>query len=241
VPVFLSIVIPAHREQHRLIPTLRAVCAYLQQQPYVSEVLVVENDDRDSASAATGCELGRVRWLRESRRGKGLAVRRGVLESVGQYRFICDADLSMPIEQVPNFLPPHLENFDIAIGSREAVGARRVGDPVLRQLMSRAFSRLVRMTVLPQFADTQCGFKCFRSEVAVDLFTVQRLGGFSFDVEILYIALKRGYRIVEVPIEWQYCPESRVRLLADSFGMIRDLLRIRQNWAEGKYARQDGS
>lgn len=241
MPVFLSIVIPAHREQHRLVPTLRAVCAYLEQQPYVSEVLVVENDDRDSAPVATRFELGRVRWLRESRRGKGLAVRRGVLEAVGQYRFICDADLSMPIDELPKFLPPRLEEFDIAIGSREAPGARRTGEPALRRLMSRAFSRLVRVSVLPQFADTQCGFKCFRGDVAVDLFTAQRLGGLSFDVEVLYIALNRGYRIVEVPIEWHYCPEGRVRLVEDSLAMLRDLLLIRHNWAQGKYARKDVS
>jgi dolichyl-phosphate beta-glucosyltransferase len=238
--LFLSIIIPAHNEEKRLPPTLKAINAYLDKQRYSSEIIVVENGSQDlTAVVAEGfaADHPRVKLFRERGRGKGLAVRRGMLEAAGQYRFICDADLSMPIEEVSKFLPPQLDQFDVAIGSREAPGSRRYNEPLYRHIQGRVFSNLVKLFALPRFEDTQCGFKCFRGQVAEDLFRVQTFEGMSFDVEVLYIACQRNYRIVEVPIDWYYQAESRVRKLADPLRMFSDILAIKRNWRQGKYKR----
>ncbi len=238
---FLSIIIPAHNEENRLPPTLKTVDAYLEKQSYASEIIVVENGSQDLTTVvaeAFAADHPRVKVISERGRGKGLAVRRGMLEAAGEYRFFCDADLSMPIEEVAKFLPPQLNNFDVAIGSREMSGARRYNEPAYRHFQGRVFSTLVKVLALPGFEDTQCGFKCFRADIARDLFDVQMFGGWSFDVEVLYVARKRGYRIVEVPIDWYYRSESRVQPLADPLRMLRDILTIRRNWARGVYDRR---
>ena len=235
--VFLSIVIPAHNEERRLIPTLEKVSAFLRRQPYSSEVLVVENGSVDR-TYEVATEYARnwaaLRVLREVRRGKGLAVRRGMIEAQGQFRFLCDADLSMPIDQVQRFLPPTLADFDVAIATREAAESVVIGPP-RRRRMGRVFNRLVRWAALPGLRDTQCGFKCFRIEAANSIFRRQRLEGMTFDVEVLVIARRLGYRIAEVPITWQYDPDSRVRLVRDSMRMTADLLAIRWNSLRGLY------
>lgn len=237
--MFLSIIVPAHNEERRLPPALKAIDAFLDRQPYDSEVLVVENGSQDLTAVVTeayAADHRRVHLLSEHGRGKGLAVRRGMLAAQGQYRFICDADLSMPIEELPKFLPPLAGEYDVAIGSREAPGARRFNEPVFRHVQGRVFSDLVKFFALPGFEDTQCGFKCFRGQVAEDLFGVQCFDGMSFDVEVLYIARQRGYKIVEVPIDWYYRSESRVQPLADPLHMLLDILTIRRNWQAGRYS-----
>ena len=237
---YLSIIVPAHNEEQRLPETLRAIDGFINTQPYAVEVLVVENgsvDDTAQVVRAYRAEHEHVRLLQEPGRGKGLAVRRGMLAAQGEFRFMCDADLSMPIEQVARFLPPQLTDFDVAIGSREVDGAVRFYEPAFTHVRGRVFSNLVKLFALPDFEDTQCGFKCFRAQAALDLFSTQRLDGMSFDVEVLYIARKRGYRIVEVPVDWYFHRETRVRMLQDSFGMLADILALRRNWRDGKYAR----
>lgn len=239
MPPLLSIVIPALNEEGRLPGALETIFRFLQSQSYTAEVLVVDNGstDRTSEIAAEFAERhSGVRLLRDPRRGKGLALRRGMLAATGEYRFICDADLSMPIEEVNRFLPPALEGYDIAIASREAPGAVRYGEPPYRHWIGRIFNGLVRLMAVPRFQDTQCGFKCFRAAAAEDLFAVQRLDGWTFDVEVLFIGLRRGYRIVEIPIHWTYNPGSRVRPVRDSILMFVDLFRIRRNWRRGLYA-----
>ncbi len=235
---FLSVIIPAHNEERRLPKTLEQVLAYLEHQPYTAEVLVVENGSQD-ATFEIAQDFARrhasLRALQVSARGKGLAVRHGMLAASGAYRFLCDADLSMPIEELAHFLPPQLEGYDIAIASREAPGAVRYGEPAYRHFVGRVFNHLVRWLAVPGFHDTQCGFKCFRGEVAEDLFAVQRLTGLGFDVEVLFIAQRRGYRIAEVPIPWYFDPDSRVRLVRDSLAMFADILRVHWNWRKGVY------
>jgi dolichyl-phosphate beta-glucosyltransferase len=238
VSTFLSLIIPAHNEERRLPPTLTAVNAYLDKQPYASEVIVVENGSQDLTAVvveAFAADHPRIKLIRESGRGKGLAVRHGMLAATGEYRFICDADLSMPIEEVAKFLPPALSDYQVAIGSREAPGARRYNEPPYRHIQGRVFSNLVKLFALPGFEDTQCGFKMFRAGAAADIFQVQQFNGMSFDVEALYIARKRGYKIVEVPIDWYYRAESRVQPLLDPLRMLRDILVIRRNWRAGLY------
>jgi glycosyltransferase involved in cell wall biosynthesis len=234
----LSIIIPAHNEEHRLPESLNRIFRFLDTQSYEAEVLVVENGSSDrTAEIASGfcADHPNLRVLRESQAGKGLAVRRGMLSAQGEYRFICDADLSMPIEEVNRFLPSRLGDFDIAIGSREVPGAVRYNEPLYRHLIGRGFNWLVRLLTIPAIQDTQCGFKCFRAPVAQDLFTRQVLDGWTFDVEVLFIAQRFQYRIVEVPIPWYFNPGSRVRLLRDTWVMFSDLFRIRANWRRGVY------
>lgn len=235
---FLSIIIPAHNEEKRLPPSLVKIQQFLQTQTYTAEVLVVENGSSDQTLAVAegfAHQMPELRVFRENERGKGLAVRRGMLEAEGQYRFICDADLSMPIEQVNRFLPPQLTNPAVVIGSREVPGAVRYHEPVYRHLIGRVFNAVVRLMALPGLQDTQCGFKCFRADVTREVFSKQTLHGMSFDVEVLFIARQRGYTIQEVPIDWYFDPDSRVRLVQDSLRMFTDLLTIQRNSREGRY------
>lgn len=236
---FLSIIIPAHNEEHRLPRSLDQIVAFLEKQDYQAEVIVVENASQDNTAGVVKEFMVRypfISLIEEKRRGKGLAVKRGMLAGRGQYLFICDADLSMPIEEVTKFLPPALEDYDVAIASREIEGARRYGEPAYRHFMGRVFNLLVRLLAVPGFQDTQCGFKCFRREVASDIFPYQTMEGWGFDVEVLFIARKRGYRIVEVPINWYYSASSRIRPIQDTFGMLRELLKVRLNDWRGMYA-----
>ena len=236
---FLSLIIPAHNEQARLPASLPKIHEFLKAQTFSWEIIVVDSGSRDGTAQVVRDFTARwpeLRLVQVERPGKGLAVRRGMLAARGDYRFICDADLSMPIDQVPRFLPPSMRDADIAIASREVAGAARHDEPTYRHLIGRAFNVLVRRLTIPEIQDTQCGFKCFRRSVAEDLFRVQQVEGWTFDVEILYVALRRGYRIVEVPIPWYYNPGSRVRIARDSLTMFTDLFRIRDNWRRGVYA-----
>jgi dolichyl-phosphate beta-glucosyltransferase len=234
----LSIIIPAHNEENRLPRTLEQVSDFLAQQSYGAEVLVVENGSSDrtaEVSEAFASKYKNMHVIRIAERGKGLAVRHGMLAARGQYRFMCDADLSMPIGEVNKFLPPALRAFDIAIGSREVKGARRYDEPFHRHFGGRFVNLMIRFFILPQLQDTQCGFKCFRAEVAEDLFRRQTLDGWSFDIELMFIAYRRGYRVTEIPINWYYRSESKVSALRDAMRMIGDIFRIRANARRGLY------
>jgi glycosyltransferase involved in cell wall biosynthesis len=234
----LSIIIPAHNEEHRLPPSLDKIDAFIRAQAFEIEVVVVENGSHDQ-TYAVACQYALshayLRVIQETRRGKGRAVRTGMLAAAGDYRFICDADLSMPIEQVLRFIPPALTHSDVAIASREMAGAVRYGEPPYRHLIGRVFNMIVRVMALPGLQDTQCGFKCIRGDVAEQIFPCQTLEGMSFDVELLFIARRMGYHISEVPIDWYFDADSRVRLFQDSLRMFLDLIAIRRNAARGKY------
>lgn len=235
---FLSIILPAHNEENRLPETLKQIEKYLDSQNFESELIIVENASSDSTFALANEFASRVpncRVLREPVPGKGNAVRTGMLAARGAYRFVCDADLSMSIDQVNVFLPPQRDGYDIAIGSREAPGAQRIDEPAYRHLIGRVFNTMVRWLTLPGLQDTQCGFKCFTAQAAETLFPLQRMNGWTFDVEILAIALRRGYKVVEVPIRWKYFPGSKVNVIRDSLRMAMDLLTIRRRLRKGEY------
>ena len=236
-PVFLSIIIPAYNEEKRLPGTLREVTDFLVAQSYTSEIIVVENGSADNTAAVVQQFANRhpsVRLL-HSRQGKGIAVKTGMLAARGDYLFICDADLSMPIAEVAKFLPPQLTDFDIAIASREIPGAHRYGEPAYRHFMGRVFNLIVRTLAIPRIRDTQCGFKCFRADVAEDIFPLQTIDGWTFDVELLYIAQQHGYRLVEVPVNWYYRENSRIKPVQDTLNMLKDLLLIRKQARAGFY------
>ncbi len=237
----LSIIIPAYNEEMRLPNALEQVFAFLERQAYAAEVLVVENSshDRTLEIARSYC-AGHpgLRVIHNERRGKGLAVQRGMLEARGEYRFMCDADLSMPVEEINRFLPPVLQDFDIAIASREATGSIRYNEPNYRHLGGRLVNTMIRLMALPGLQDTQCGFKCFRAPIAEDIFRAQTLTGWSFDIELLYVARLRRYRVVEIPIPWYFNPESKVNVMRDALKMGLDILRIHRNSRRGFYRAQ---
>jgi glycosyltransferase involved in cell wall biosynthesis len=234
----LSIIIPAYNEERRLPNTLEQAFSFIQDQPYEVEVLIVENGSDDCTleiAQKFSAEHIHFHAIHEPGRGKGLAVRRGMLEAHGQYRFMCDADLSMPLSEINRFLPPELEEFDIAIGSREAQEAVRYDEPAYRHFGGRAINFMIRALILPGLHDTQCGFKCFRSEIAEDLFQNQTMTGWSFDIELLFIARRRGYRVVEIPIPWYFNPESKLNVIQDAFQMGVDIIKMRWNAWNGVY------
>ena len=238
--VFLSIIFPAHNEEGRIAATLRKTIAFLQQQPYPSEILVVENGSRDNTldiARSFSKDFQGLRVFHEDARGKGLAVKRGMLEARGDYRFICDVDLSMPVEEVNRFLPPLLTS-DITIASREAAGSIRYNEPEYRHVIGRIFNFIVRIFALPGLHDTQCGFKCFSARAAEELFPYQTINGWTFDVEILYVARKLGYSIKEMGIPWYHDPNSKVKVFRDSLQMFLDLLKIRLKDLRGIYAKK---
>lgn len=235
---FLSIVFPAHNEEKRLPRTLEQTAAFLQAQPYSAEIIVVENGSTDRTLAVAEEHAARLPMLRviyEEQRGKGRAVRRGMLAARGEYRFFCDVDLSMPITEINRFFPPQLEGAEIVIASREAPGSVRYNEPAYRHTTGRVFNWMVKTLALPGIEDSQCGFKCFSASAAEALFPLQTIMGWSFDVELLYAARRRGLRIVELDIPWYFNPDSKVHVLRDSWRMFWDLLSIRWNGLRGRY------
>lgn len=237
---FLSIVIPAHNEESRLPPSLAQIDAFLQTQPFDAEVIIVENGSRDrtyevALDCASEYPYLSVIQSPDNLRGKGLAVKQGMLTATGDWRFICDADLSMRIDDLVHFLPPESDGYDIVIASREAPGAVRVDEPEYRHLMGRINNFIIKAAAINDFEDTQCGFKMFSGRVAEDLFAVQRMNGIGFDVELLFIAKRRGYKVKEVPITWYYDPYSTMRLWDDSIKMLSEIWEIRGNWRRGLY------
>jgi len=236
---FLSVIIPAYNEENRLPGTLEQVFHFLEKQPFTSEVIIVENGSMDKTLevAQEFTETHQTFRVIQSERGKGAAVQRGMLEAQGGYLFMCDADLSMPVEEIAKFIPPAPEDFDVAIASREAKGAVRYNEPPYRHFGGRGINFIIQLLILPGLNDTQCGFKCFRAEVAKDIFQKQTLHGWSFDIELLHIARRRGYRVREIPIHWYHFADSKVSALRDAVHMIRDIFRIRVNTWRGMYDR----
>ena len=250
---YLSIVVPAYNEERRLPASLARILCYLDEKPYEGEVIVVDDGSEDRTVEIIRGLLPRhanLRLMENDHRGKGYAVRTGMLAAQGQVVLFCDADLAVPIEETARLLARLEEGYDIVIGSREGLGARRYGEPWYRHLMGRIFNFVVRIIAVGHFQDTQCGFKCFRGEVGRDLFSRVRLYGdqaptingaalTAFDVELLFLALKRGYRVAEVPVEWHYGLRSKVNPITDSIRHFRDVLTVRINEWRGLYREQE--
>jgi dolichyl-phosphate beta-glucosyltransferase len=237
-PLDLSIIIPALNEETRLPSAIGQLRQYLDANAMRAEVLIVENGSTDQTLAiARDAEKtdARFRAIHLPLRGKGRAIREGVRASHGRVVVLCDADFSMPVEEISELLNAVEQGADIAIGSREAPGAHRIDEPAHRHLMGRVFNWLVRVVAVPDIADTQCGFKAFRGDVARSLFARQRIDGWAFDVEVLFLAGRERRVIREVPITWRYDPSSRVRAVRDTISMMRELISIRWNAMRGFY------
>lgn len=245
----VSVVIPAYNEERRLPQTLDRVATYFASQTYASEILVVDDGSSDGTARVVEAFVEghpTVRLLKNDHRGKGFTVRTGMLAAQGHIVLFSDADLSTPIEEIEKLLPWFERGYDVVIGSREGAGARREREPFYRHLMGRVFNFIVQLLTVRGIQDTQCGFKAFRDEVAQDVFGRMQLygddakkiqGGMvtAFDVEVLFIAHKAGYRIKEVPVEWHYGTETKVNPLKDSWRNFRDVVLVRWNDLRGLY------
>ncbi len=242
---FLSIIIPAYNEANRLPATLTSVMHYLATQPYQSEVIVVDDGSTDMTASIAEQVVG-VQVLRRDHRGKGFAVRAGALAARGTYILLCDADLAVPIHEWEKLYAQLRVGQDVVIGSREGLGASREGEPWYRHIMGRVFNRIIQGVALKGINDTQCGFKAMSRPVAQDLFRRVRIYGddapivqgaavTAYDVELLFLARRCGYRICEVPVQWQYGTETKVSVLRDSLRNLRDVLTVRMNDLRGRY------
>lgn len=238
----LSLVIPAYNEAARIGPTLEQARDYLRRHDGGAEIIVVDDGSTDGTAdvvrrfeSADGPAV-RLHVFPENR-GKGAAVREGMLrQAAGDFRFFTDADGSTPVEEMEKCGALFGGEADIVIGSRALPESRiEIHQAWHRERMGRMFNTLLRTVRLTRFRDTQCGFKGFTADAAERCFSRQTLDGFSFDVEVLFIAGLQGLRVREVPVVWRNSPQSRVHACTDSTRMFRDALRIRLNAGAGRY------
>jgi dolichyl-phosphate beta-glucosyltransferase len=236
---YLSVVIPAYNEEVRIVPTIGAIAAHISGLGMPWELIVSDDGSRDNTvQVVEELGLANLRVIKAPRNeGKGSAVRRGMLAARGQYVLFDDADNSTPIEEVSKVLHKLTdEGYDIAVGSRAAAGAEEASKGIVRQMMSGGLRWIVAAGFRIGVRDTQCGFKLFTQEAARRLYKAQTINGFSFDLEILYLADKFGYRIAEVPVAWVDAPGSKVDPAKEVQRFLRDLLKIKANDLRGVYA-----
>ncbi len=238
--MFLSVIVPVYNEEKTIEGTLRKMSEYLQKNDWKYEIIVVDDGSRDTTRKVVENYKKRnthIKLLRnEVNRGKGYAVKKGIFEANGKYLFFSDADLSTPIEEVEKLLKWLEQGYDVAIGSRGLPESEiETHQPWYRETMGRIFNLLVQAIVMRGIKDTQCGFKCFKKEVALNLFRQQKIDGFAFDTEILFLARKHNYKIREVPIRWINSPITRVHPIYSSFQMLKDLMRIKINAWKKRY------
>lgn len=240
---------PAYNEQQRLPATLESVLSHLHSASYSGEIVVVDDGSSDGTVGAVEALAGahpELRLIRNPHRGKAFTVRTGILASRGQHALFMDADGATHVSEVDKLLALLEQGYDVAIGSREGLGAQRFDEPSYRHLMGRVFNLVVRTLAVPGIQDTQCGFKAFRHQAAQALFSNLQLYAkdtgpvegavvTAFDVEILFLARKWGYAIAEVPVHWRYGEESKVNPLKDSWRNFRDVIRVRWNDLRGRY------
>lgn len=241
--ILLSIVIPAYNEEARIGRTLQKIREYLARQDYAAEMIVVDDGSRDrtaekAAEMLRGMKNGCI-IRRRRNAGKGYSVKEGILHSQGELVLFSDADLSTPIEELEKFLPWLQAGYDVVLGSRAFPDSDiQIRQNFFREFMGKSFNVFVRLWLIKGIPDTQCGFKLFRGDVAREIFRLVRTKGFSFDVEALYLSLRSGYKIKQVPVCWRNSPPSKVRILKSSVQMLLELIMIRL--AHGKHAGPSG-
>lgn len=248
-----SIVIPMYNEEGRITKTLTQTLAFMSSFAPSFEIIVVDDGSKDSSVEMVetySTDRTEISLIKNKHKGKGIAVRTGMLAAKGKYILMMDADMSTPIDELKRLANWIKENnFDIAIASREGIGAHRVEEPFYRHIMGRTFNYLVSLVAVQGFKDTQCGFKLFTQEAAKNTFSRLIVYGDkdkeiskpflgAFDVEILFIAKSLGYSIKEVPVKWNYVPTTRLHVLNTSLKMARDVFLIRLNGLRGAYKRK---
>jgi glycosyltransferase involved in cell wall biosynthesis len=238
-----SIVIPAYNESARIQATLESVVACIRERGWQAEVIVVNDGSSDTTAEmvrAFARNAPEVRLMENpGNRGKGYSVRSGILQALGEVVMFTDSDLSAPIEEAERLFAAIAEGADIAIGSRWLESGRQTHrQPLYRQFFGRCFNAVTRAVMGLPFADTQCGIKAFTRAAAQAVFQLQTIERWGFDPEILFIALKRGLRVVEVPVSWAHDERTRMSYLKDGITMLEEIATIRWNALRGRYGKQ---
>jgi len=235
----LSVIIPAYNEENRIGNSLKVILEYLSKQNYNFEIIVVDDGSSDKTIEKVKeiDSSDKIKILKnEINKGKGYSIRKGMLEAIGECQLFSDADLSTPIGELDKFWKYLNEDYDIVIGSRALKDSvLEVRQPFYREFMGRAFNFIVRFILGFKIKDTQCGFKIFKKDVAKHIFSIQKIEGWSFDVEILYIASKLDYKIKEVPVRWINSPSSKVNPLKDALKMFIDVSRLKRKYKDLKF------
>lgn len=245
-----SIVIPAYNESDKIVPSLTQVLSFMKNFVESFEVIVVDDGSEDNTAKLVKEQAGEhreIKLIKNAHKGKGPAVYAGVMAAKGDYIYMADADFSTPIEEIKKFYSwIEEQGYDIVIASREGVGSSRINEPFYRHIMGRVFNFYVQKILLPGIKDSQCGFKLFKNKTAKDIFSRLHIYGEeapetevgymgAFDVEVLYLAKKLGYRIKELPTTWTYVKTSRLNPLRDSIKMSLDVFKIKLNDLRGLY------
>jgi dolichyl-phosphate beta-glucosyltransferase len=243
VPPVVSVILPAYNEEWRILPTIGAIATHMSSRNEPWELIIADDGSTDSTVALVqDLRFANLRLLvADQNTGKGDAVRRGMLAARGKVVLFADADQSTPIEQFDRLYALIREGFDVVVGSRAAEGAEVSGKSFVRKVLSSGLRVVVSRGFGVTVSDTQCGFKLFTAEAAHKLFSMQIVDGFSFDLEVLYLAHKVGYRTAEVPVEWIDAPGSTVDAAKVSLQFLRDLMRIRMFDLRGRYQNESTS
>ncbi|HLB51706.1 hypothetical protein A3F07_00740 [candidate division WWE3 bacterium RIFCSPHIGHO2_12_FULL_38_15] len=247
-----SVVIPAFNEADKITTSLTQVLSYMRSFSNSFEVIIVDDGSKDNTAdivekylESNSCP--EIKLIKNPHKGKGPAVWTGVMNAEGEYIYTADADLSTPMTELKKlslWIKEH--NFDIVIASREGAGAQRINEPFYRHLLGRVFNYVVQLFALPGIRDSQCGFKLFKKEAAKTTFKKLKLYGETakttdkaylgaWDVEVLYLARKLGYKIKEIPVTWVYVKTTRLNPFKDSLKMLMDVMRVRINYLKGVY------
>ena len=251
--VDISIVIPCYNEEERIISSISTVVSFMNSFNPSFEIIIVDDGSKDSSVTLLKNYIStrdNIYLIENPHKGKGFAVRTGVLMSEGKYVLMSDADLATPIDEIKRLLVwVENNNYDIAMASREGLGASRSDEPFIRHLMGRVFNFLIKILVGLFYNDTQCGFKLIKGDAARDIFNRMILFGddarivkypkvTAFDVEVLVIAKNDGLKVKEVPVAWSYIPTKRVSAIRDSVLMLMEILKIRINDLFGRYKKR---
>jgi dolichyl-phosphate beta-glucosyltransferase len=234
----ISIIIPVYNEQNRISKTLTTLTDYLSSQDYSWEIVIVDDGSQDNTINELNAHLedSRIKLIGLQHNGKGSAIKQGMLSASGKIRMMCDADMAMPVKYIADFISEiHNNQTDVVIGSRQISGSKRFNESNFRHLIGRIYNFWIKLFLISDYLDTQCGFKAFTDHSAKQIFSLQQLEGFGFDVEILVIARLKELKTKELPIEWYHDEESKVNPILDSLRMFLDTIKIKVGVYIGKY------
>lgn len=229
VKPFLSFIIPAYNESERIQESLEKINEFFSNQDYTSEIIVVDDGSSDNTIDVVK-NNSFVKIISQGKnKGKGAAVRRGMLGAAGEIRLFSDADLSTPVYETNKLINEIKNGTDVCIGSRALdYSSIKKHQPFYREFMGKFFNRIVQTLVIKGIQDTQCGFKAFKEKAAIDIFNDAQIDGFGFDVEILYLANMKGYSVKEVSVEWYNDERSKINPITDSAKMFQEVLKVRR-------------